>query len=156
MLSVFKKYLAEKALVQNKYVPYYLKWVANCYAFLGKHESAGLSLKDRESFLEYLAKSHEDWQVSQADNALRIYDFFLSSNHQDGNGQDSAGAAWTALETRTREALRIKQRALTTEKTYLGWLREFREFLAEKDPAGIDGADIQRFLSHLAVERRPQ
>ncbi|MDP1808016.1 MAG: integron integrase [Actinomycetota bacterium] len=78
----------------------------------------------------------------------------MRSNHQDGNSKENAGAAWTALETRTREALRIKQRALTTEKTYLGWLRGFREFLAETDPEGIDGADIQRFLSHLAVNRK--
>ena len=31
-------------------------------------------------FLSEMAKRHEDWQVKQADTALRLYDYYLSKN----------------------------------------------------------------------------
>ena len=154
MLSAFKDYLAEKAVVQDKYVPYYLKWVGDCYGFLDRPESEPTGLEDKERFLKDLAKTHEDWQVSQAANALRIYDYFLSSRTKSVLGNDGdTGGAWASLEARTREALRLRQRSYSTEKTYLAWLRAFRKFVDGKGPSGIDSADIQRFLSYLAVER---
>ncbi|MBI2891681.1 MAG: tyrosine-type recombinase/integrase [Nitrospirae bacterium] len=53
-----------------------------------------------------------------------------------------------------REALRLRHRSLSTEKTYLIWLRGFRSFLRTKDPGAVDGKDLQNYLSHLAVERK--
>jgi integron integrase len=155
MLSAFKDYLERKAVVQAKYIPYYLKWVGGCYSFLEKSESEAVTLEDKERFLNHLAKTHEGWQVNQADNALRLYDFFLAYQKPSdfGNGGDPS-SAWANLEARTREALRIRQRSYSTEKTYLAWFRAFRKFAGDQDPSEIGGADIQRFLSYLAVERR--
>jgi integrase len=64
------------------------------------------------------------------------------------------GDDWALVEAKTREALRLRQRSFSTEKTYLIWLRSFRKFLDNKKPAKIGSSDIQRFLSYLAVERR--
>jgi hypothetical protein len=33
---------------------------------------------EKREFLKHLSKGHEDWQVKQADYALRLYGFFLA------------------------------------------------------------------------------
>jgi hypothetical protein len=78
MLGAFREYLAQKAVVRERYVPYFVRWAAECYAFLELSLENRLSSDQRQEFLRYLSKRHEDWQVKQADHALRLYDYFLS------------------------------------------------------------------------------
>jgi integron integrase len=52
------------------------------------------------------------------------------------------------------EALRLRQRSLSTEKTYIGWLRGFRTFINSKEDDKLSAQDIQDYLSYLAVEKR--
>jgi len=40
--------------------------------------SARLANEQKKRFLAHLTKRYEDWQVTQADTALRLYDYFLS------------------------------------------------------------------------------
>lgn len=155
MLSAFKGYLTEKALVQEKYVPFYLQWVSGCYSFLNKPESSCLTSEESDRYLAHIGKAREQWQVSQADDALRMYEFFRSRGQYEENAQNAGQQnSWAEIESKARAALRIKRRSLTTERTYLAWLRAFSKFLSGKHPAAVDSADIQRFLGHLAVERR--
>jgi integrase len=39
--------------------------------------------------LKHLAKNHEDWQVNQAENALRIHDYYLSSDQKQQGGKEA-------------------------------------------------------------------
>ena len=50
--------------------------------------------------------------------------------------------------------LRLKQRAQTTEKTYLYWLRLFYRYLNGLSPFKLDSTHVKNFLSHLAVDRK--
>ena len=52
-----------------------------------------------------------------------------------------------------RDALRTRRYAYRTEKTYLHWIRQYVHFLRPVHPreAGRDG--VQRFLTHLAVDK---
>ncbi len=155
MLRTFRDYLDQKALIQAKYIPYYLKWVSECYSFLERPDSEPANVEDRERFIKHIAKTREDWQANQADDALRLYDYFLSSkNKSDCGKEEPTRGIWDNLEAKTRAALRVKQRSLSTEKTYISWFNSFRKFLGSKNPREISGADIKRFLSYLVVERR--
>ncbi len=155
MLPDFKKYLLQKAVINEKYVPFYLKWVSEFYSFLNEADAKTFTLEQKQSFLKHLSKTHEDWQVKQADNALRIYSYFFSSQLKNSSETPlSAKEEWGLLETRAREALRLKQRSYSTEKTYITWLRAFRDFVNEQDPSHLSAVDIQNFLSSLAVERK--
>ncbi len=49
--------------------------------------------------------------------------------------------------------LRLKHRALSTEKAYLGWLRSFYRFVNGLPPQELDSSHVKDFLSDLAVER---
>ncbi|WKZ14631.1 MAG: hypothetical protein QY317_12055 [Candidatus Jettenia caeni] len=79
MLSAFKDYLTQKALVKDEYIPFYLKWVSDGYSFLSEPNSAVLNPEQTNRFQKYLAKTHEDWQVKQTSNALRLYSYYLTS-----------------------------------------------------------------------------
>jgi hypothetical protein len=155
MLRAFESFLVKKGVTKTQYVPYYVKWVADCYGFLEQPLSDRLNSEQRSGFLSHMGKSHEDWQVKQADTALRMYDYFLSRNEERGEGMSAdQEEEWKNSEKRMRETLRLRQRSLNTEKTYLTWVRNFRAWVGKRSPASLKGEDLQDYLSHLSVEKR--
>ncbi len=78
MLESFKHFLSSKGKVNDKYIPYYLKWVTEGFRFLDIPLTQSITNDQKSQFLKYLSKTHEDWQVKQADAALRLYDYYLS------------------------------------------------------------------------------
>jgi len=61
MLESFKNFLSSKGKVNNKYLPYYLKWVSESYRFLDCSLTQSISNDQKSQFLKYLSKNHEDW-----------------------------------------------------------------------------------------------
>jgi integrase len=51
-----------------------------------------------------------------------------------------------------RNTLRVNHYSLRTEEAYLQWIRRFIVFHGKRHPAEMASAEIDRFLSHLAVE----
>ncbi len=56
MLSEFKEYLLQHGKVKANQIPYYLKWIGNCYTFLNDSDSTLLNSDQKKQFLTYLAK----------------------------------------------------------------------------------------------------
>ncbi len=130
MLNHFQTFLEDKKAIKPQYVLFYLKWVSDCHGFLNEPLSVRLGTEGRKQFLSHIAKRHEDWQVSQADTGLRLYDYFLSKNMPDtAVDGHTDGEKWLDLQEKMRDALRLRHRSLNTEKTYLMWLRSFRHWL---------------------------
>ena len=156
MLEPFAEFLSSKGKVNDKYIPFYLKWVTEGYRFLDLPLSQPITNEQKGQFLKQLSKKHEDWQINQADNSLRFYSFFLSSQHPDKEGgiPENLINDWKAVEEKTIEAMRLRHRSYSTEKTYLLWLKQFQGFVKSKDSKKLDGKDLQDFLSYLAVERK--
>ena len=154
MLAQFQSFLAHHGHIREKNLPYYLRWVSECYAYLKQPIEHKITSEQRHRFLSSLATNHEDWQVKQADHALRLYQFFLSRQPTSTSPDPTSfGQQWDSVEEATRKALRLRHLSFNTEKSYLGWLRQFQGHVSEKDPYELDGTDIQDFLSYLAVER---
>jgi integron integrase len=155
MLNRFQVFLQDKKAIKPQYTPFYLKWVSDCYGFLNEPITTRLGSDRKKQFLAQMAKRHEDWQVRQADTALRLYDYFLSKNPPDpAVDGHSEGEKWKNLQEKMQEALRLRHRSLSTEKTYLMWLRSFRQWVGGRAPQDLTARDLQDFLSHLAVERK--
>jgi integron integrase len=156
MLESFKNFLSLKGKVNDRYIPFYLKWVTEGYRLLDIALSQPITNEQKGQFLKQLSKTHEDWQVNQADNALRLYGYFLSSQHPDKAGgiPETLINDWKAVEEKTIEAIRLRHRSYSTEKTYILWLRQFQGFVKSKDLKELYGKDLQDFLSYLAVERK--
>jgi integron integrase len=155
MLEEFRAYLIHKARIKEKYIPFYIKWVSDCYAFFDLPSDHPLSNDQKEEFLKHISKRQEEWQVNQADYAIRLYSFFLNRELKSpSNTSKGLEAEWKEVEEETRKALRLRHRSLSTEKTYLIWLRHFKQFAGTKLIKELSGRDLQDFLTHLAVEKK--
>ena len=52
-----------------------------------------------------------------------------------------------------RDRLRLKHYSIRTEQAYLGWIKRFILFHGKRHPAGMGKAEVESFLTALAVER---
>ena len=55
---------------------------------------------------------------------------------------------------RVRAKIRAKHYSLRTERAYLAWIRRFILFNDKRHPSEMAAPDVERFLTHLAVEGR--
>ena len=55
------------------------------------------------------------------------------------------------LLVQVRERLRFKHYSIRTESCYVDWVRRFIFFHGKRHPAEMGGAEVEKFLSHLAV-----
>ena len=53
-----------------------------------------------------------------------------------------------------RAKIRLNHYSLRTEDTYVDWARRFILFHDKRHPREMGGAEVERFLTHLAVERK--
>ena len=103
--------------------------------------------------MRYLGKNHEEWKVKQAQDAVRLFNFFQRKQERKTQDKNLEGKdQWKKIEEETVKALRLRHRSLRTEKSYIGWLRRFYSFLGYKEVEKADQTDLKDFLSYLAVD----
>jgi integron integrase len=150
----FKAYLLSKRIVPEKKLAYYVSWITQFYAFCNKNPGDDVSAEEIDGFLMHLMKTREDWQVNQANEAIQLYIYYNRRKHQSKAGADiDSDTQWKAVAQDMVRMLRLKHRSLSTEKTYMGWLRSFYRFLNGRSPHELDSSQVKDFLSYLAVER---
>jgi integron integrase len=55
---------------------------------------------------------------------------------------------------RVRDKIRLKHYSIRTEQVYVVWIRRFIFFHGKQHPASLGAAEVEAFLTHLAVDRR--
>ncbi len=140
--------------IQSKYIPYYINWIKKCYSYLKLSISIKIDNAQKNQFLDHLSTQYEDWQVRQADYAIKLYQYYLSQKENKAVQKKEFQEEWVWFEKETSKILRLKHMSYRTEKTYLSWVRRLKLFLDGKSPYGLDGGDLQDFLTHLAIERK--
>jgi len=55
---------------------------------------------------------------------------------------------------RVRESIRVRQYSMSTEKSYVAWIRRFILFHGKRHPSEMEKSEIEAFLTHLAVNRQ--
>jgi len=53
-----------------------------------------------------------------------------------------------------RNKIRLKHYSIRTEQAYVDWIKRFILFHHKRHPATMGAAEVNAFLSHLAVERQ--
>ena len=53
-----------------------------------------------------------------------------------------------------RGRLRVKHHSIRTEQAYVDWVRRFILFHGKRHPKDLGPADVEAFLTHLAVQGR--
>ncbi|MBE7420070.1 MAG: integron integrase [Burkholderiaceae bacterium] len=72
-----------------------------------------------------------------------------------GRGDEDGGGATTPAQLldALRSAVRVRHYSIRTEYAYVDWVRRFVAFHGRRHPARLGPAEVQAFLTHLAVER---
>jgi len=155
IMTRFERHLAEQAHIAEKYVPHYRNWVVRFYEQLGKAPDYAFNSEEKTAFLREMGRHHEDWQVRQADHALRLYRHYLGVQAATpGAVTIDVNGAWQEAIDDMRTALRLRHCAWRTETTYLTWVGRFRAATPGKKPGDLDEDDVRQFMSHLAVRDR--
>ena len=117
----FRSYLVSKRIVSEKKLVYYLVWVNQFYAFCDKTPGDDVSAEEIDGFVKHLMKSREDWLVKQAKEAIQLFVFYSRRKTQtDAKVDMQSDTLWRAVAQDMTTVLRLKHRALSTEKAYLG------------------------------------
>jgi len=161
-LQEFGDFLLKAQLVRPTAAPYFVRWVRR---FLSRPASDAPLTDQVRGFCEELERSggSEDWQVRQADQALRIYFVnFLertdwhrrpASTVVDEHGRTSPLAALEQLRVRVR----TRHYSYRTECTYADWVRRFLHYAAEQQGVPhprVESEVVRDYLTHLAVRDR--
>lgn len=146
----YATFLCDRGAVADHKVRYYSHWVER---FLGEVPPDGDPRGVVPRFLGLLGREKEPWQVEQAKEAIELY-FHFSGEVPAARGSASSTQEWDALFAETVRILRLRHLSLRTEKSYVGWLRRFEAFAGPRSPAALSPADVERFLSRLAVDQR--
>ncbi|MFH2137392.1 MAG: integron integrase [Candidatus Omnitrophota bacterium] len=158
IMPEFQSFIVSRGFVENNKAPYFAWWVRKFQAFCADNSGeTGDSLKE---FLAYLSGDEKtaDWQIEQAKQAVSIYlTHYLDEENVVFKGTIKPVAdSREAIISRTKELLRIKHYAYSTERTYLDWVGRFFSYITavRNKNKEIEPQDIKEFLTYLAVRRR--
>ncbi len=76
-LNRFETYLVDNAHVPEQQAHVYRRWVVRFYQSMARKSDETFSSDEKAAYLRSLAADHEDWQVKQAEHALRLYLHYL-------------------------------------------------------------------------------
>src|ERR1039457_4479888 len=71
MFARFEQFLVSNGSFAPKQIPYYVKRVTECYAACKNPDDKILAADQKKQYLEQLENTREEWQVKQAEQALR-------------------------------------------------------------------------------------
>ena len=164
-LPKFQEYLHSESLVNTKYIAYYASWASKFLAYSNNHKNLTHELSVEE-FLNHLRSqsSIADWQIKQADNAIRLYVYnFLSGDisalHPNNSEKELRLSDSINILSELQKALRIKHYAYSTEKAYMKWTKRFFFFILKQKKkeiiaVNLTSEDVRDYLTYLAMKRR--
>jgi len=161
ILPEFQEFLLAHKLVSEKNIPFYALWVSKFISFMNGNPDIP---KDSAllAFLEQLPKKKkiEDWQLQQAEEAVKLYlgHFLKAEKHGEKDRSIHITDIAQTLDE-MRRLIRLKHYSYSTENTYIDWAKRFFDFCAvlkvnSTDQLHYQSSDIREFLSYLAVKKR--
>jgi len=161
----FGTFLLESRIVATGKEKYMVHWVRKFFEFQVQ-EAVNLSWIDKVPlFLDELkaSSSYQDWQIRQADQDVRIYFVNFLAAFPDLDYQDlehleiQVPASEEGALHDFKVALRLRNYARQTEKTYVGWVRQYLQYCRKRELPGnsLITADLVRdFLAFLAIQKQ--
>ena len=160
--SEFGEFLLESKLVVAGKEKFMVHWVRRFFDFRLKHRNLAW-YEQVPLFLRELndSDSYQDWQVRQADQAIRLYfsNFLMSQTQAQETGITpiSTVTEKAALQTFS-ESLRLRGYARRTNQSYSEWVKRYFAYCRGRSsgPGSVEACTpdlVRDFLAHLAVQR---
>lgn len=161
-LQQFGEFLLRARLVKESAAPHCVRWVRR---FLERPASNEPLADQAVRFAEDLERGGRvsDWQVRQAEQAVRMYfvNFLQRTDWHRGAASASIDEQrrvdpLAALEE-LRRRVRTRHYSHRTESSYVDWARRFLAYLSERQGAPrpqVEAAGVRDYLTHLAVRRK--
>ncbi len=165
VLPEFQEFLLSKKLVPQKSTSFYAHWVSKFLRFSSSDEDLAIDSR-MDKFLNWLKSQGNifDWQIRQADEALKLYiNHFLNGNtkifYPNSFLTKDKDFSFSEALNKMRNALRIKHYSYKTERSYVDWAKRFFTYLSDTKEKNantqqLDSTDMRDFLSFLAVKQR--
>ncbi|MDI6801426.1 MAG: integron integrase [Thermodesulfovibrionales bacterium] len=161
ILPEFQKFLIQKDLVPQKNTQFFAYWV-NRYIAFAHDKKIDPSSYQKSAIIEFLdiLRSDErirDWQLRQADDAVRLYYFHYLGDSKNSVSETSFFADLPSLINEVVRMIRLLHYSYSTERTYKQWINRFITYSlqsAGKTIADLNSQDFRDFLSHLAVKQK--
>ena len=157
-LQQFGEFLLRGRLVKESAAPYCVRWVRR---FLSRPAVNEPLVDQVTRFCEELERDGQcqDWQVQQAEHALRIYFVNFRKRedwHRLASSNDSAAATGVGVLDTLRARLRTRHYSYRTECSYVDWVKRFMAYTSSQQgspspPVTTDS--VRDFLTHLAVRQ---
>jgi integron integrase len=161
-LQAFGEFLLKEQLVRQNAAPYFVRWVRR---FLSREATSEALVDQVRRFCDDLERAGHsaEWQVRQAEQALRLY-FVDFLERTDWSRQPAStvvdehgGADPLAALEEMRRRLRTRHYAYRTECTYVDWVRRFLAHVGEQQGTRqprVDAPSVRSYLTHLAIRQR--
>jgi integron integrase len=160
-LQPFGEFLLKAQLVREKAAPYFVRWVRQ---FLSRPALDEPLADQVRRFCEELERNGrcQDWQVRQAELALRIYFVnFLNRTEWHRRAPSAVidahgGTDPLAARHELRARLRTHHYSYRTETSYADWVRRFLDYLAQQQGVAhprVASESVRDYLTHLAVRQ---
>lgn len=159
-LQKYGEFLLRANLVSERFAPHFVRWVRWFLEQGGSEDSLAERLDQFRAELERSGR-WEDWQITQAERAIRVY--FVNYLKQTDWNKRPESKVWDAegrvdglaalQELRAR--LRTKHYSYRTELTYVDWARRFLEYAmrCQRLPRpDIAPETVRDYLAHLAIQ----
>jgi integron integrase len=159
-------FLSSLGTIPDDKIKFYLHWIRKFIKFCN-HQFENINTERVTQYLDSLEALEKiaDWQVKQASDAVILYvgkylkrplqqitplskDFTAKSIDQKGSLQ------WEQTLEETKNVIRLRHYSLSTEKTYLGWIGRFKNYIKDRDPTLLESNDMKKYLTHLALHGR--
>ncbi len=161
--ELFAQYVEEQKCIPARQKPYFLRWVALFCEQTRLAQKLPLEF-DKAVFFSRIESELQDWQLAQARDAIALYCYFLREKSQDfvsAEQGDGIHLSQTGVEEQHERILeeisrilRLKHRALSTERAYIGRVRDFLCYFSTIEPYSFTVEHIEQYLSYLAAKRR--
>ncbi len=155
MLEQYLIYLQNKQIIKPSQRPFFIQWVIDLYKFCKKEPSQDLNQDEINDFIVRLADTRQDWQVHQAEDAIRLYLYYKNQAKKiQAQQKPKTNKIWAKAIDHMVNAMRLKHLSYRTEQTYLSWMRQFYRFVQGRTPQHLDSQHVIYFLTYLAVDRK--
>jgi hypothetical protein len=149
VLPEFQDFLLSGSFVPEKNVSFYAHWVSKFLVFSNRNEDLQPDLRI-EKFLNELKsqKNIADWQIKQADDALRLYIHHFLKGDTSMLSPDSSRRKlpdFSEIMAEMRQAMRIKHYAYRTERSYLDWVERFNDYVSDGCPVLVPFAPPYKY-----------